>query len=252
MATFSAQVFFEHSDFAVLVQVKNGAIRFGADPFLQAAINWLINPPDAEASDFWQSPVGQYRLNERRWVAGEFIRKFDDKSFPYYKLPPRGDKHSKDFVRLKAQLWGWIWLSIKVLPPIPMGVIKPHNGEIFYRLVEEDALTSVNFYRLQNESEKLTGTELIRLHQSYNRSLAGVNNPFDQVRYPETWSFVENCKTEAERNEAFHKKFYKEIVTARQNLTSFAVKSSVRLCTGAGQSEMRGRRSGRVKADKRF
>jgi hypothetical protein len=233
---------FEWLTTEVNIEVFSPDIPFGIslqfnpeDILLAECIDRIVIPHDYESDPYWKTPVGHDLAVTRQLVLGQFVRKFLDKNFSFWKMPHTWSKNSKQIFNCQAEVLGQIWRLVKLLPasqkPRPL---------FFESIILDYALVLCDSF-LEGE-EEVTATEWVKKQQSINRKLHTRNNPFDPKTEPETWRFIEQARKEAERNPSFSKD-YAELVRARMAMITAARNSSPKKIDQTGKAkEKRGRK----------
>lgn len=168
-------------------------------------------------------------VNYNRYVSGEFIRNYIDKSFKSLNMPRNWNKANRTWIRFEAQLWGETWRLIRLLSSTALNT----SVETFCELICEETLLC--FIKI---SEETTTTEYIRKIQSENRQLQSLKNPYEVTSYT-THQFIKRCVLEAERNLDFYKD-YQRMIRVRMEFITHIKTLRPKLIDQSGNHEHRG------------
>jgi hypothetical protein len=226
----------------VNIEVFSPDIPFGIslqfnpeDILLAECIDRIVIPHDYEADPYWKTPVGHDLAVTRQLVFGQFVRKFLDKNFSFWKIPRHLSKDSKQIFNCQAEVMGQIWRLVKLLPANQ----KPRP--LFFESIISDYVLVLCYYFFEEEQE-VTATEWVIKQQAINRKLHTRNNPFDPKTELETWRFIEQARKEAERSPSFCKD-YAELIRARMAMITTLRNSCPKKIDQTGKAkEKRGRK----------
>jgi hypothetical protein len=208
------------------------------ESLLAECIRNLAFPPDYETDPYWETPVGHDFALTRQIVCGQFYRDFIDKNFQHYKMPRHWRKEVKKHFSSQAELMGQIWRIVKLLP-------LSHNPRplVFHEIILEQVLIFCHAWTEEEGSKSPTATEWLKSQQGLNRKLQALKNPFDPKVEPETWSFIEEARRTADRNNDFCSD-YRKLIRARMSMVTVLRESHPKKITQSGKSkENRGRKS---------
>lgn len=198
-----------------------------------------------------------------RHILSQFIRDFDDKRYPYFKIPRHQDKNFKNKIKMQSKLLGKLWELIKLLShnfyDTPLSfifflIVKEHDLVIFdcLRSEKNDELTIRELKKkIQNQNSFLTNYDYSKgiekklksdiIFLPSNDSTEEI--PFNKEKSPSTVGFLEICHIEAGKNNSF-RSHYLEFVKCRKSLTTIIFQKGKNLCKKGSekQIEHRGRR----------
>lgn len=176
--------------------------------------------------------TGKILLQYFQFVTGEFLRKFINPDFPYWK--PKKDVAGT--IALEVNLWKAVLTLLE-----EMYAHKPfmrNPAAVFYALISERMLIAF----VATTSHKPTvAKEYIRNLQSQNRKLQNFENPFDPIKTPWAWEVVDQAIGLAGLNDQFRQNCYMPFVQARQKMATRMKEDRVRVYRH-GKLQRQGRR----------
>jgi len=197
----------------------------GLAPLL-IALDEVNFPPDLGTSPYWETKVGHINLWMRRFVIGEFIRKYINKRFDGCIMSRTWKKEVKERVRLEAKLWGETWKMIGRVYQLSIFAPDHHEALTFYKIILECSLLQPYLAKLSPEGfQCLTATAFVRDIQTQNKQLqqlgveCSTEIPFDRNSSPVTWQLIEQSRKLASYNDDF-KAQYMAVVSARMSLAT--------------------------------
>lgn len=182
---------------------------------MQDVCEHLMYPQDVNLKDDFYKAYISYL----RYILSEFIRNFDDKKYPDFKMPRHWDKKFKDSIKSQSNLLGKLWELIRLLSHHFYGASLPL---IFLQIVKEHDLVLFDCRRTEANENK-TVRSFKDIIQKQNNSLTNYDYSeeftFSEKRSPATVGFLKICRIEAGRNNSFRSQ-YLDFVKARKSLTT--------------------------------
>ncbi|MGE5659069.1 MAG: hypothetical protein ACM37W_20940 [Actinomycetota bacterium] len=142
------------------------------------------SPADISSNPYWKSEVGGFALCLRRYVASEFYREYIKKDYPDGRLPQYLDKHTKEFIKQVAFLWGQLWELFRAYaePELP--------GEAFVSiLLESELLAPLLRYEGLVGGDRTAPPEVLEEIHQQNSQLEKFQNPFKA--HSRSWKLTE-------------------------------------------------------------